>query len=122
MPCTKQGSNIIYLLYKIATGKGSKKTDELREKFCNARRRLNVSHAEYLIVIHEASEYDRDYRTILLPGLLQAQQTWLEKQITRWKEILDQIWKNGPWLSSLQSKMKDFEFNHEYLELISKHK
>ncbi|CAG7823667.1 unnamed protein product [Allacma fusca] len=103
-------------------GKGGRKTEEMREKFFNARRRLNISHTEYLIIIHEASEYDRDFRTILLPGLLQAQQNWLEKQMTKWKEILEQLWKNGPWLSSMQAKFNTFEFSNEYLELISKNK
>jgi len=101
---------------------GNKKVEDVREKFFRARKRLNISHAEYILAIHEATEYDRDFRTILLPGLLQVEQTWCEKQVGKWREILDQVWNNGPAIPSAQGKLKDFEFTKEYLELIGKHK
>ncbi|XP_021957925.1 tyrosine-protein kinase Fer [Folsomia candida] len=105
-------------------GRGGRRSDDTREKFYRARKRLNISHAEYILAIHEAIEYDRDYRTMLLPGLLQIEQTWCEKQVGKWRDILDHIWNNGlsSQQSSSQGTLKDFEFSKEYLELISKHK
>lgn len=113
------GTKYIFLLL---TGKLGRRSDETREKFHRARKRLNIAHADYLLHIHEATEYDRDLRTILLPGLLQIQQNWCEKQIKKWRDILDQIWSNSPPLSSIQGKLQEFEFAKEYLELITKHK
>jgi hypothetical protein len=62
---------------------------------------------------------------MLLPGLLQIEQNWCEKQVGKWKEILSQIWINNglsPQQSSSQGTLKDFDFSKEYLELIAKHK
>jgi len=73
-------------------------------------------------MIHEAKEYDRDFRTILLPGLLQMEQTCCEREMTKWKEILDQIWSNGFLCAPQKDGKKKFEYNKEYLELIGKHK
>ncbi|CAL8138246.1 unnamed protein product [Orchesella dallaii] len=103
-------------------GRPGRRSDETREKFFRARKRLNIAHADYLLHIQEATEYDRDLRTILLPGLLQLQQNWCEKQIKKWRDILDQIWSNSPPLASIQGKLQEFEFAKEYLELITKHK
>lgn len=61
---------------------------------------------------------------MLLPGLLQIEQTWCEKQVGKWREIFEQVWNNGisSQQSSSQGNLKDFEFAKEYLELIAKHK
>ena len=100
-----------------------KRSEDCRDKFFRTKRRLNLYHAEYLIALQEAGDYDRDFRTILLPGLLQIEQTWCEKQMGKWSEVLDQILKNSSSLTtSVHLKLKEFEFSKEYMELISKHK
>jgi hypothetical protein len=100
-----------------------KKSEDCRDKFFRTKRRLNLIHADYLLALEEAADYDRDFRTILLPGLLQIEQTWCEKQMGRWSEVLDQILNNSSSLTtSVHLKLKEFEFSKEYMELISKHK
>jgi len=85
--------------------------------------RLNLSHAEYLLIIQEARIYDRDFRTILLPSLLQIEQTWCEKQLTQWSQLLDDILNNCSGISqTARLKLKDFEFGKEYTQLLSRHK
>ena len=41
-------------------------------------------------MLSEASEFERDLRTILLPGLLEYQQAVQEDMIDKWKLILSE--------------------------------
>lgn len=113
-------------LTKASASLHNSSSEEIRDKFLRSKRRLNISHADYLLILHEADNYCRDYRTILFPGLLQLEQTWCEKQITKWRDILEQIWNNSYCLvktaSGMSAQFKDFEFTKEYLDLISKFK
>lgn len=85
--------------------------------------RLNASHSEYLLLIHEAKACDRDFRTILLPGLLQIEQNWSEKQLSQWRRIHNDILDNASGISqTARFRLKDFEFGKEFTELITKHK
>ena len=51
--------------------KGSKKSEEVtREKFQRAVKRLHIAHNDYILLLLETADYERDFRTVLLPGLL----------------------------------------------------
>ena len=45
-------------------------------------------HNEYVLLLCEAAEFERDMRTILLPGLLEHQQAVQEDAADRWKMLL----------------------------------
>lgn len=47
---------------------GNKKLDDLREKYQKASRKLHQIHNEYVLLLAEATEFERDYRTVIFPG------------------------------------------------------
>ena len=51
-------------------------------------------HNEYILLLCEAAEFERDMRTILLPGLLEHQQAIHEDATDRWKMILQDIYRS----------------------------
>ena len=57
-------------------------------RYQKATRKLHATHNEYILMLCEASEFERDLRTILLPGLLEYQQAVQEDMIDKWKLIL----------------------------------
>ena len=50
-------------------------------------------HNEYILLLCEAAEFERDMRTILLPGLLEHQQAIHEDSTDRWKMIMQDIYR-----------------------------
>lgn len=58
--------------------------DEVRDKYQRACRRLHLVHNEYVLLLVEAEECERDFRTVLLPGLLQQHQNSQEVFIVSW--------------------------------------
>ena len=69
-------------------GKMGKRLDDCKERYQKATRKLHATHNEYILMLCEASEFERDLRTILLPGLLEYQQAVQEDMIDKWKLIL----------------------------------
>ena len=65
-----------------------KRLDDCKERYQKACRKLHSTHNEYVLMLSEASEFERDLRTILLPGLLEYQQAVQEDMIDKWKLIL----------------------------------
>lgn len=65
-------------------GRGGRKLDDVRDKYQKACRKLHLAHNEYVLLISEASEIETDSRTILLPGLLEHQQTVQEEYVVVW--------------------------------------
>ena len=60
------------LLASNAKSKGtSKKSEEVtKEKFQRAVKRLHIAHNDYVLLLLETADYERDFRTVLLPGTL----------------------------------------------------
>lgn len=56
----------------------------MRDKYQKACRKLHQAHNEYVLIINEAIEVEKDYRTCLLPGLLEHQQLLQENFIQIW--------------------------------------
>lgn len=66
------------------SGKPGRKLDELKERYQKTCRKLHHLHNEYVLLVCEGADYERDYRTVLLPGLLEYQQTIQEDMVTKW--------------------------------------
>ncbi|XP_060523708.1 tyrosine-protein kinase Fer isoform X2 [Cylas formicarius] len=75
----------------VKTGRGGRKLDEVRDKYQKACRKLHLTHNEYVLLLTEATEFERDYRTVLLPGLLEYQQSLQESYTHTWKQIYQDI-------------------------------
>lgn len=58
-----------------------------------ACKKMHNVHNEYILLLCEAAEFERDMRTILLPGLLEHQQAIHEDSTDRWKMILQDIYR-----------------------------
>lgn len=76
--------NIPASLVHNTAGRGGRKLDDVRDKYQKACRKLHLAHNEYVLLISEASEIEIDFRTILLPGLLEHQQSIQEEFIIIW--------------------------------------
>ncbi|XP_065371234.1 tyrosine-protein kinase Fer isoform X2 [Calliphora vicina] len=74
----------------IKAGRGGRKLDDVRDKYQKACRKLHLTHNEYVLSITEAIEVEKDFRKILLPGLLEHQQSVQESFILLWKNILQE--------------------------------
>ncbi|KAL1505430.1 hypothetical protein ABEB36_005000 [Hypothenemus hampei] len=79
----------------IKGGRGGRKLDEVRDKYQKACRKLHLTHNEYVLLLCEAVEFEKDFRTVLLPGLLEYQQSLQETFILTWKQILQDIATNS---------------------------
>lgn len=58
--------------------------EEVREKYQRACRKLHLVHNEYVLLIADAQESQKDFNTVLLPCLLRQQQTVLQDFIVTW--------------------------------------
>jgi len=116
--------------YEDQKSKGSKRIDEFKDRYTKACKKLHNVHNEYVLLLCEASEFERDMRTILLPGLLEHQQAVQEDNTDKWKMILQDIHRNTNVSSSkfqeIQSKIEkgvnSVKSSEEYLEFIDKNK
>lgn len=93
--------NIVHL-----AGRGGRKLDDVRDKYQKACRKLHLAHNEYVLLLSEAAEMEKDFRTILLPGLLEHQQQQQEEFITVWKGIVLEAASVGDWTAF---KFKDIQ-------------
>lgn len=76
--------NFLYNKIYLLAGRGGRKLDDVRDKYQKACRKLHLAHNEYVLLISDAVEVEKDFRTILLPGLLEHQQSLQEGFITVW--------------------------------------
>jgi len=91
-------------------GKMGKRLEDCRERYQKSCRKLHLTHNEYVLLLCEASEFERDMRTILLPGLLEHQQAVQEDMVDKWKLILQEVQKAcnhaGQRCQEMQSKIE----------------
>lgn len=71
-------------IFFFAAGRGGRKLDDVRDKYQKACRKLHLTHNEYVLLLCEAAEFEKDFRTVLLPGLLEHQQSVQEAFILAW--------------------------------------
>lgn len=114
----------------ILAGRSGRKLDDVADKYKKACRKLHLAHNEYVLLITEASEVEKDFRTILLPGLLEHQQTLQEGFILQWKNILLDITQLGDLTSTkfvdiqkrIEASVQNVNACEEYKEFTDKHK
>lgn len=114
----------------IKSGRGGRKLDDVRDKYQKACRKLHLAHNEYVLLISEAIEVEKDFRTILLPGLLEHQQSIQENFIADWKNILLDASRHGDFTADkfqeiqrrIESNLQNVNPAEEYREFTEKHK
>ncbi|CAL4063696.1 unnamed protein product, partial [Meganyctiphanes norvegica] len=72
-------------------GKPGRKLDELKERYQKACKKLHQVHNDYVLLLCEAADYERDFRTVLLPGLLEYQERVQEDMVDKWQGILREV-------------------------------
>lgn len=72
------------IFYHFIAGRAGKKLDDVREKFQKACKKLHLAHNEYVILIQEAVEIEKDYRTDLLPNLFETNQALQLNILSKW--------------------------------------
>ncbi|XP_056634585.1 tyrosine-protein kinase Fer isoform X2 [Diorhabda sublineata] len=114
----------------IKSGRGGRKLDDVRDKYQKACRKLHLTHNEYVLLLCEAVEFEKDFRTVLLPGLLEYQQSLQEAYISTWKQILQDVAINSDLTSEkfkdIQKKIinsiESLKPSEEYKDFTEKHK
>ncbi|XP_055612815.1 tyrosine-protein kinase Fer isoform X2 [Uranotaenia lowii] len=114
----------------IKSGRSGRKLDDVIDKYQKACRKLHLAHNEYVLLLSEAAEVEKDIRTILLPGLLEHQQSQQEGFILTWRSLLQEISKLGDCTSNkfteiqerIDSNVSSISPAEEYREFTEKHK
>uniref|UniRef100_A0A1A9ZYX9 Tyrosine-protein kinase n=1 Tax=Glossina pallidipes TaxID=7398 RepID=A0A1A9ZYX9_GLOPL len=114
----------------IKSGRSGRKLDDVRDKYQKACRKLHLTHNEYVLSITEAIEVEKDFRNILLPGLLEHQQSVQESFILLWKNILQEASQHGDLTSDkfkeiqkrIDNVISSVNPNEEYREFTEKHR
>ncbi|KAH8358605.1 hypothetical protein KR093_001230 [Drosophila rubida] len=116
--------------YIKAPGRSGRKLDDVRDKYQKACRKLHLTHNEYVLSITEAIEVEKDFRTVLLPGLLEHQQSVQESFILLWRNILLEAAQHGDLTSDkykeiqkrIDTVISGINPTEEYAEFTEKHK
>ncbi|XP_073816981.1 tyrosine-protein kinase Fer isoform X2 [Musca autumnalis] len=114
----------------IKAGRSGRKVDDVRDKYQKACRKLHLTHNEYVLSITEAVEVEKDFRTILLPGLLEHQQSVQESFILLWKNILQEASQHSDLTSEkfkeiqkrIDNVINSINPSEEYREFTEKHR
>ncbi|XP_028138880.1 tyrosine-protein kinase Fer isoform X2 [Diabrotica virgifera virgifera] len=114
----------------IKSGRGGRKLDDVRDKYQKACRKLHLTHNEYVLLLCEAVEFEKDFRTVLLPGLLEYQQSLQESYISTWKQILHDVATNSDLTSEkfkeiqrkIENSIESLKPSEEYKDFTEKHK
>ncbi|XP_059478851.1 tyrosine-protein kinase Fer isoform X1 [Neocloeon triangulifer] len=114
----------------VNSGRTGPKLAEVMDKYQRACRRLHLIHNEYVLLLNEASNYEKDFRTSLLPGLLELQQNQQETALTTLKRILAEIVKytnlSSEKFAEIYTRMsfgvRDIKPKEEYQKFAEKHK
>ncbi|XP_044263147.1 tyrosine-protein kinase Fer isoform X1 [Tribolium madens] len=114
----------------VKSGRGGRKLDDVRDKYQKACRKLHLTHNEYVLLLCEAVEFEKDFRTVLLPGLLEHQQSLQEAFIGAWKQILQDIVTASDCTSEkfreiqkrIETSLETVKPTEEYKDFTEKHK
>lgn len=109
----------------------SKKSEEvIKEKFQRAVKRLHIAHNDYVLNLLESADYERDFRTVLLPGLLEFQQVVQEDILHQCHTVIEEISQYSDFSSEpfkllfnmLQARVDEINPESEFKEFIEKNK
>ncbi|XP_003745932.1 tyrosine-protein kinase Fer [Galendromus occidentalis] len=68
-----------------------RKLDDLKDRFFKNSRRLHQVHNEYVLMLNEAMQYEKHLRTILLPDLLECQESALREALETWQGVMREV-------------------------------
>nr|CAD7429171.1 unnamed protein product [Timema monikensis] len=116
--------------FVIKLGRGSRRLDDVRDRVQKACRKLHLTHNEYVLLLCEAVEYEKDFRTVLLPGLLEYQQAMQEAFILAWRSLLQEVTQLFNFSSDnfkeiqsrIESSIDSIRPNEEYFDFTERHK
>lgn len=114
----------------VKSGRGGRKLDEVRDKYQKACRKLHLTHNEYVLLLCEAAEFEKDFRTVLLPGLLEYQQSVQEGFVLAWRQLLQDLAQHSDFTSEkyreihkrIDSSLDSIKHTDEYNDFTEKHK
>ncbi|CAB0014785.1 unnamed protein product, partial [Nesidiocoris tenuis] len=67
--------------YYVKSGRGGRKLEDVQDKYQRACRRLHLIHNEYVLLLSEAEQVQKDVKSHLLPALFSHYQTNLQSFI-----------------------------------------
>nr|CAD7456375.1 unnamed protein product [Timema tahoe] len=116
--------------FVIKLGRGSRRLDDVRDRVQKACRKLHLTHNEYVLLLCEAVEYEKDFRTVLLPGLLEYQQAMQEAFILAWRSLLQEVTQLFNYSSDnfkeiqsrIESSIDSIRPHEEYSDFTERHK
>lgn len=114
----------------VKAGRGGRKLEDVRDKYQRACRRVHLVHNEYVLLVIEAGETQKDFCDTLLPSLVQYQQSVMENFATSWQEILSELtqkWStSGADFQEISTRMEKaveiIKPPQEYTEFSSKYR
>ncbi|KAK9688402.1 Protein tyrosine and serine/threonine kinase, partial [Popillia japonica] len=114
----------------VKSGRGGRKLDDVRDKYQKACRKLHLTHNEYVLLLCEAAEFEKDFRTVLLPGLLEHQQSVQEAFILAWRQVLSDVAQYSDFTSEkfkeiqkkIELSLERIKPAEEYKDFTEKHK
>ncbi|BES97521.1 tyrosine-protein kinase [Nesidiocoris tenuis] len=77
--------------YYVKSGRGGRKLEDVQDKYQRACRRLHLIHNEYVLLLSEAEQVQKDVKSHLLPALFSHYQTNLQSFIVNWRSIMKEI-------------------------------
>jgi len=78
--------------------RSGKKLEELKEKYQKSYKKLRQTHNEYVLLLSEAQEFERDYRTVIFPGTYLTQLR--NRDLNYFLNVLSLKKSNKPVISS----------------------
>ncbi|RZF47941.1 hypothetical protein LSTR_LSTR008745 [Laodelphax striatellus] len=114
----------------VKSGRGGRKLDDVRDKYQRACRKLHLVHNEYVLLLAEAEVYETEFRTVLLPSLLQQHQTILEGFVVSWRSIMREMARLWNYASrqfsevntQMEANLEIIKPGEEYSDFTEKHK
>ncbi len=73
--------NIVLFTFQ---GKTSSKLEDSRNKYTKSSTKLHRAHNEYILLLREVTQHQKNYLNQTLPSLLDHQQTCQENFIKQW--------------------------------------
>ncbi|XP_022701492.1 tyrosine-protein kinase Fer-like isoform X3 [Varroa jacobsoni] len=68
-----------------------RKVDDLRDRYYKTSRKLHQIHNEYVLTLNDAMQYEKQLRTVLLPDLLECQESALREALETWQGVMREV-------------------------------
>lgn len=110
--------------------KAGAKYEELKSKYVKSETKVHNLHNDYVVALHEVNMYRSHYISVMLPALLEFQQTIQENLIQQCKDALDEYARLTDCTSAEHQKVQEkiiasiqsINPAAEYKDFVSKHR